>query len=549
LSNLSEGLNDDTALIAAAFNYGAANNHQVVGDPDDVYLTTGDGVLIPSNLDLDGRGAIFRNVGAVTNTFCFRVQRTSNDISIINTIFQGPYHDGTTVATVIEWNTGISIFGAFYRDFDPVTNALRPVPLSFAEPSTNIKINDCEFSGWALNGVQADDITDFQFLNNRVYHCGRDGIRCYGIWDGSISNNNVRDLAPGLGGVAPNLNVYGITLTRRFNTPESEYRRTERVVVNGNVVNECYTWKSLDTHGALDCIFDSNVVNDSHIGIGVAQGQSDGSITSDNTIISNNVINFVTNPTTIPRAGITVFAGTLGTGKNCNIQGNTIMGYGVDIGDGAISVSRQEGCNISNNTIINSLKAAITVIEPSSVSITGNYIKDVRTDSALQNIGISVQDTDVNAYITGNTFHAVTGSLDGISLPIPAAGFTVNVSSDNNYINVDAEVLQPNRINAGSYQTQTRGSANINNDGATASIVNKTGSIDTVTRIATGIVEVTSTFTFFSIETMYAKCFSKSAVPVIYGIGLNNETTFTVQTKDEAGVLFDTGFLLELDGY
>ena len=155
--------------------------------------------------------------------------------------------------------------------------------------------------------------------------------------------------------------------------------------------------------------------------MGIAQGKG---VKSDHTKVIGNQFIFITNPETIPRAGVAMFAGPLDPvepvyGESAHVIGNTIKGYGADVGDGAISISLQKSFHVSDNIIEDSLKAGITVISPSDGVISNNTIRRVRQDTALNNFGVSIQDTESNITITGGTLDKADLSMEGISLPFP----------------------------------------------------------------------------------------------------------------------------------
>jgi hypothetical protein len=469
----------------------------------------------------------------------FEISPSSIGVSISGFDLRGPYYGITTLYSAE--NTGINVSGRWdqFNSGSPTTSA----------PCEDILLKDNYIEGFGQSAILADNIINLEIHNNTIKKCGRDGVRTYGVVGGFITDNYINELSPGFGGIAPNLNCYGVALTMVYQLPLATFPRSERIVVANNVVSNCWTWKSLDTHGSLHCTFADNICTNSHIGMGIAQGKG---VKSDHTKVIGNQFIFIENPMTIPRAGVAMFAGPLDPvepvyGESAHVIGNTIKGYGVSGGDGAISVSLQKSFHISDNIIEDSLKAGITVITNSDGVISNNTIRRVRTDGFGGNFGISIQNAASNVTISGGTMDKDDLTMTGLSLPFPDPGVVISVMDDAVF-NCDIDVLQPNRINGGTYQMKALGIAQILNSGS-ASFSSKNGIFDTVTRTSVGNLTVTLTDPMFSVITMHLECSAISTTPVLFGILATSTSSFDIRTTNSSGVPLDTGFKIRLSGY
>jgi hypothetical protein len=468
----------------------------------------------------------------------FEILPASTGVEIYGFDIRGPYYGITTLYS--GENIGINISGRWdqFNNSQPTTT----------NPCEDILISNNWIEGFGQSGILADLITNFTCIGNKIHKCGRDGVRTYGVFKGRIALNDIDEMAPGVSGIAPNLNVYGVSLTMVYQLPLTTYPRTEQVVVSNNTVRGCYTWKSLDSHGSTHCTFSDNICYNSHIGMGIAQGKD---VKTDYCKVVDNQFIFEDNPSTIPRSGVAMFAGPTDpagqSGQSNHVIGNTIKGYGVSGGDGAISISNQESFQVSDNIIEDSLKAGITVISPCDGSIMNNTIRRVTTDAFGGNFGIAIQNTQCSVSISGGILDKSDLTMQGISLPTPDAGFTISVFDDITF-NCDTDVVQPNRINGGNYQYRVLGRCQILNTG-TPSFSFKNGIIDTVTR--TGIGQLTVTFTRPFFNGIYAQPQGStiSNTPVLFGFLMTNESTLSIRTTDASGVLLDTGFKLSVSGF
>jgi parallel beta-helix repeat protein len=306
-------------------------------------------------------------------------------------------------------NIGINIKGRFdqFRLSEAVVGT-----------SANITINNCRIEGFGQSGVIADQIDVFKASQNHIKNCGRDGIRMYGCVDFIVDSNSVLAMSPGYNGITPNLNVYGITATTVYQQPLADYRSSEKGQIINNNVSNCFTWKSLDTHGGRDIVFSGNTCLNSHIGIGIDKGGLDdlgNLMPAARLIVSDNIIRNTQSDPLLKRTGIAVFADGAGSsviGQDVTIDNNFIDGFGQDANDGGMSISNQKNITINNNTIKNSLRCGIFLANTvDACVISGNIIRNVEETTLNIHEGISTASLVGNVNINGNTFIADVDSF------------------------------------------------------------------------------------------------------------------------------------------
>lgn len=395
---VGDGLSDDSVALQAAIM--AAQNKEL-------YIAKGtylcrNSLLVPSNsrITLDPQAELIQPSKGLASGFI--IAPNSQNIVIQGGKLYGPYREGmptwrdqTTdiLSNGDTWqalaeNIGIHIQGRWHQ------REIQQLPLGqmkqLTDESRNISIRNMEIMGFGQSGILADQVTDCQFINNIIHQCGRDGIRLYGARNCQVMDNKISNLAPGYGGDYPNWNVYGITCTRVYGElpayPDPDlrlFRVSSQVKIEGNTVRNCWTWKSLDTHGGVDIQFIENTVINSYIGIGVDSGgdRQKGFAPPKNIYIKNNSI-ISNNQARYKRAGISLFCNASRfTGKqtlladNFIVEDNTLDGYGGDNTDGAISLSNVQRVYLKNNRITNYTRCAVCANDiVQQLNIVGNTL-------------------------------------------------------------------------------------------------------------------------------------------------------------------------------
>ncbi len=371
----------------------------------DIYFDKGtytltDGLIVPSNTTLTFHNEAIISQPNKGNKSAFIINPSTIDVIIDGADIRGAYYgtapadwDGTTLVATVDgdtWathlaeNIGINIRGRWYQretlGYDLATMQ------ALTDSCSRITIRNCRIDGFGQSGIFADQIINFTAENNKIFYCGRDGIRMYGCIRSNTNNNTIGNLKPGYDGNYPNWNVYGITATRVFGTstipdPNSTiFRPSENVTMDGNYIYNCHTWKSLDTHGGINIKMVNNHCLNSYIGIGADQA----GITTTNGInpvrglvVSNNILE--SSNATYMRAGMTLYGhdGIDQAVQDVTVTGNILKGYGGCDTDGAISLSNARRVSIVGNQIINPARSGICqALICEDINITGNTIFD-----------------------------------------------------------------------------------------------------------------------------------------------------------------------------
>lgn len=306
-----------------------------------------------------------------------------------------------------------------------------------ANPIVSPTILDLIIEGWDDYGIFSENCQNFKFDYLTIRDNGRDGIRLYGAADGTTNFNRISNISPGFGGVAPNLNVYGITYTRRADpvaNPLVTNPPSRRCGAIGNVVLDCPTWKALDTHGGEDILFGWNIVRNAHIAIGIDEGDTTGQTDAPPRrikAIANDLTRGAGNP---GGAGINISSSSAANmGEDCDLSSNTIRGFG-GIGTGGLNIAYQRRLQVNGGHLIDSIIAGVNI--PSGVRVTGLRlngltIKDVLADGATPALAaIAVQAVEASGVIDGLTLVRETGTLTGLSLVAPTAGYGLKLGGE-----------------------------------------------------------------------------------------------------------------------
>jgi hypothetical protein len=174
---------------------------------NDISFSDASRIALPSNFHLIVDASI-TNLSTSDDAGMFSIAPGSSNILITGKgALLGPYTATTPVPvyTYPNCNGCIAINGR-------VANPAIPDDA----PCENIIIAGPLISGWGTFGVFAENtVGGGVFAPTRITKCGRDGIRKYGVDHFNTDGLHIASIKPGLDGVAPLLNAYGITNTRR----------------------------------------------------------------------------------------------------------------------------------------------------------------------------------------------------------------------------------------------------------------------------------------------------------------------------------------------
>lgn len=437
------------ALDAAAAMSGAA---AVTFAPGAVYTITQD-LNVGSGTQIIGNSAIF--IQNSTGRRCVLALAPGvSDVAIRDLDLRGPWYGIDSDAYVgggnlTVWNadyadnTGIDIRGRFYQR--QVLGYSKAQMEALTDEHRNIRISGCTIEGFGQSGILADQVSVFRASGNNIYRCGRDGIRMYGVVRGAVVGNDIGDLfAAYSDGLAPNFNMYGVAATRLygkagFEDPDNLIGRpTQDVLIMGNHVFKCPTWKGLDTHGGARIQFIGNTIEDCNICIGLDKGGYDavtGYAPPRDILISGNTLR-ATSASKYMRAGITAY-GHDATDQNILdglvVSGNIFDGVGGNDTDATVSLSNARSATITGNTFRNSPRAAIAlVLEVRGLTLTGNVFHNpvsyVTASVGAAGTGYTTRPTVEVSGGGGTGLKAIaiiaSGSVTSISILHPGTGYT-----------------------------------------------------------------------------------------------------------------------------
>lgn len=485
---LGDGTTDDTAAIQAAMNMGQG---KCVYFPAGVYVISGEGVKMPSYCRVmgDGQGVsiLHNKVAPVLQTpyenTVFQAALYADcgvdTVEICDLELRGPQYGMDYAINPLTWllmNNAISIRGRYYQ---------QRKNLPREGESHNVAIRNVRISGYGYAGIHVDQATNVHISDCDISYCTSFGIAFVGCKHFSATKNYIREIYPG--NIENNTNrVYGITATRVYGNSTTDllpdgsvnqdiasiYRRSQYGVLANNYVENCYTWKGLDTHGGKGIKFLGNTIIDCHIAIGTDMGgylaRHGYARVEDITISGNNcyryaadrpdegpVLDYGSARYATASAAIHCVAKDGAYDSDVNLNNIDLFGYNLHISNnnifgwgekgrniGAVYVSNHKNVTISDNIIRNSRASAISsdgVL--SNCIITGNVIRDVRLTEAewttpfARAFALSLTENTVSScVVTDNTI------LNSLAVPLVGMDFSMYFGSNieigpNKYMN------------------------------------------------------------------------------------------------------------------
>lgn len=435
----------------------------------------------------------------------------------------------------------------------PQSNGAIRMNGNLANPILNPTINGLIIEGWDDYGIFSEQCINFQFDKNIIRDCGRDGIRIYGNSDGGTNFNRISNIAPGFGGVAPNLNVYGITYTRRadpVSSPTVTNPPPRRCTAIGNIVTGCPTWKALDTHGGEDITFEANVVRDAHIGIGIDEGDTVGFTDSPPRrikVLGNDITRGSGNA---GGAGINISSsGTSNMGEDCILADNTVRGFG-GVGTGGLNIAYQRNLQVNGGHLLSSIIAGINI--PSGVRVTGLRINDVTIKDTLADgatpplAAIAVQAVEASGTIDGLTLVRESGVMTGLSLVTPNTGYGIKLGGE---IDIQGTVTlyaanARARVVGGSAVTALKAYCRVTSGG----VLSNSYGIASVTYVSAGVYDVVISADGLSTSDMIVSATRRSTSAGGIAAIPTSTNTIRVSTWNSANAPTDTEFNLTLHG-
>lgn len=462
----------------------------------------------------------------------FSVAAGVSDVEVRGGSIRGPYYGGTPVPAPAY----------------PNSNGAIRITGSYDNPCRNIRVEGVEIAGWGDYGIFAENVHNGSFNLNHIHTVGRDGMRFYGAVDTVTCLNHIHDIAPGFGGVAPNLNVYGITFTRRATSgsnptidPPSRF-----CVAANNIVRNCKTWKGLDTHGGQDITFANNIITGAHIAIGIDEGDTPSTLDSPpkRIIARGNILTRAEG--TQGGAGINVSSGGASAmGEDVHLDGNIISGFG-GTGSGGINFAYQNRFRATNNTMLDCEAAGINI--PSGVRCTGfvlagNTIKNLLGTAIA---AITVQSVEAQGLVDGVTLIRESGGFTGFSLVTPSSSYGVSVSGEINQRGTMTLFSPGSKANivGGSTVTQAVASCRVTSAGS----LSGNFGVASCAKISTGVYDVTLSGAMLATSTMHpSPCLRSSSAGLIVALPTST-TVIRVSTFNLSGTPADAEFSLTVHG-
>ena len=289
---------------------------------------------------------------------------------------------------------------------------------------SNVRISNCDFSGWEGCGIRAEHVRGLTTQCNRISDVGVGGILCFSVSDTHCCRDHIERLLVGRTWAK---NMYGITFTSFGGQPRSRNCSASRCYVRDAV-----RWKGFDTHGGHDITFSYCEAYNCFIAFGIDAGSDvHGAVAPTGTNIIGCTAIWDAGDSSIPRGpGIYHESdGNTGNGANHSFVGNTIVNHGVHLGAtrpnpqrherklGAITLRDCSRVTVADNTIVHSKHSGIAIEgDVRQALICGNSIGHLRPfvnpgglpDQQcglyfLKDMGTGQHDPDLSGIFAGNT--------------------------------------------------------------------------------------------------------------------------------------------------
>ena len=525
-------------------------------------VVTGEGkgksILVQPNYFSYDRGTDPYVKGDVVDWNALWMDVGTENVDISGIELRGPFWQpddaGYTSTPVENWpaSNGIHVRGADYQWRQG---------LSITGESFNIRIHDCHLEGWAEDAIQCDMVTHLWVERNTIARCGRGGFRGYSCVHAWVQHNSIDTLSPG--DYLNNGNrMYGIEFTRTY---QSGVRTSSDFWVIANRVRNCLQWKGMGTHGGQRGNFLYNDIIDCHHGIGVDKGGFDApagiSPPRDIKIIGNRILRAAAGDVTEGNgeggAGHAIFVtahdGTsTHLGHHLVVSDNICEGWGCENLNGGAWIGNWAAVTIGPNVWRNCFGTAIrlrdTII---ALNLGPQTIRGVTRSAAGNQRGIGVEASTVTGIIGPQMIENVSATeltavylANSSSLVVQDGHALVNTGGGSvKECNIPANDLSGPmtigamavaRVNVGGDDSVTVAghrnvvSAERNSEGTfTVTLARAGSSTSTIFPIAAGV------------DGSFIGCQAIAA----------STSTVTVLTKDAAGTLTDSSFMLHVFGY
>lgn len=424
----------------------------------------------------------------------------------------------------------------------------------------DVRVVGMRVEGFGEDAIQVDQVEGAWIAENVLTRCGRGGVRFYGVRFGHVVENRISYLSPG-DALNNGNRMYGVTFTRRYTPPLSDYRPCEWCSARDNVVRFVPYWKALDTHGGRHIAIVNNQVENVHIAIGVDKGgynSSNGIAPPFDVVIRGNQCIRTTADDPAEgdngQAASAVFAVAhdqtdTHVGRGLVIEGNTFDGWGEDTRFGSVVLSNWIGAYVGGNVITNSRRAAICLRERCEVNLGPNTIDGVRRSTQGTQRGISVENANVSGLIGDQLFiNRQATEMQAIYLTGAGSGEGLSVSAGHRFLarasGGIAKVVNPNNDRNGPWTQRLLAVARVNANGDDAgnrgiASINKTG---------TGTYVLTLVESALSPATLWPVASPRGDATVSCQADATTENTVTVLTKTASGALADGSFMIHVNG-
>lgn len=355
---VGDGVADDTAAVQAAVTAAAGRGTVVV--PAGTYRISRV-VSVPGNTSVSGSGVIRQVTAGVSG-----LRITGSGVTVEGITLTG--RNGSAVYAGGEY--GIEAQG------------------TSGSPLRQITVRNVTLSRWGAYGVYLRQVVGFAISGCTVSDVGYTGLGVLTGSQGTIENNRVDNVTPGVVG-----DMYGIATS--YATSEAE---STDIQVRGNTVSRV-AWEAIDAHGGSRLTVDGNTVRNSGTAIALVPGTGPGHVGSGNTV-SNNLIEDAS------KFGILV-AGQDNVPRSDNrITGNTLRRTATGIYN-----YNTTALTVSNNRIRRGSPIGVYLdYRNANFQVSGNTFIDMWSNNAWT-AGIHTADSTNSGLITGNTLQR--GSKQG----------------------------------------------------------------------------------------------------------------------------------------